>query len=180
MKDWKKILHPVRLEIIQTLAGGKQLTSSQLSDYLPDIPHATLYRHIKYLHHIGMIIVKEENKKRGTVERIYSLAKDAESPSHEEIASMSREEHLEMFTQFISSTIQDYGKYLTKKNINLAEDRVSYRQGTYYLSNEEFDQMITELKHVYEKYRQYEPDSNRRKRKFTTIIIPDKGEGMNE
>lgn len=32
---WKKLLHPVRMEIIQTLAGGKELTASQLASLLP-------------------------------------------------------------------------------------------------------------------------------------------------
>ncbi|SFL57778.1 Helix-turn-helix domain-containing protein [Gracilibacillus orientalis] len=58
MKNWKKLLHPVRMEIIQALVSGKQLTPSQLSECLPNIPHATLYRHINYLHDLGMITVQ--------------------------------------------------------------------------------------------------------------------------
>ncbi|KAB8127479.1 helix-turn-helix domain-containing protein [Gracilibacillus oryzae] len=180
MKNWKKILHPVRFEIIQALAGGKYLTASQLAEYLPKTPHATLYRHIKYLYQAGMLVIQEENQKRGTVERVYSLAPNTESISPEHFEKLSKEEHLELFTQFISNTILDYGNYLEQGNINLVEDGISFRQANMYLSDQEFLEMIKELKNVYQKYQQLEPDNDRIKRKFTTIIIPEKGNDAND
>ncbi|QGH33714.1 helix-turn-helix domain-containing protein [Gracilibacillus salitolerans] len=176
MKNWKKLLHPVRMEIIQALVGGKQLTPSQLSQYLPNIPHATLYRHINYLHDLGMITVKEEIQKRGTVERVYSLATEMESTTPEDLSAMSKDEHLDLFTQFISNIVHDFGRYLERENFNLLEDGVSYRQAVYYLSDAEFQDMIHELRSVYEKYQGLEPSEERTKRKVTTIILPEKGD----
>ncbi|WP_181397519.1 helix-turn-helix domain-containing protein [Gracilibacillus dipsosauri] len=174
---WKKLLHPVRMEIIQTLAGGKELTASQLASLLPNVPHATLYRHIKYLHDIGLIIVKKEIPKRGTMERVYSLAKGADSIAPNDLKSLSKEEHLDLFTTFISNTVQDFGNYLEQGNHDFLADGVSYRQGIYYMSDDEFKEFVYELKKVYQKYQSNEPTENRKKRKITTVMIPMKGEG---
>ncbi|WP_217649301.1 hypothetical protein [Gracilibacillus orientalis] len=46
----------------------------------------------------------------------------------------------------------------------------------YYLSDAEFQDMIHELRSVYEKYRRLEPSEERTKRKVTTIILPEKGD----
>ncbi len=44
---------------------------------MPDVPSASLYRHIKILNDSAFIIVVEENRIRGTVENVYSLNREA-------------------------------------------------------------------------------------------------------
>ncbi|MFC4388853.1 helix-turn-helix domain-containing protein [Gracilibacillus marinus] len=173
MKKWKQILHPVRMEIIQILAGGKKYTPAQIATYIPTIPKATLYRHIKFLHDNGIIVVDEEIQKRGTVEKVYKLEMDASRLSQKEIENFTKEEHLDLFTHFISGVVNDYGNYLNKDNIDLYRDGVGYSQAILYLSDEEFLEMSTQLRDLFMKYQINEPTSERKKRKFTTIIMPD-------
>src|SRR6266542_2260634 len=40
------LLHPVRLRIVQTFLGDRALTTSQLRAELPDVPPASVYRHV--------------------------------------------------------------------------------------------------------------------------------------
>lgn len=44
---------------------------------MPDVPSASLYRHIKILNDSAFIIVVEENRICGTVENVYSLNREA-------------------------------------------------------------------------------------------------------
>lgn len=58
------LLHPVRLRIV-TAAAGRELTAADLAAALPDVPQATLYRHLKRLVDGGMLAVVAENPVRG-------------------------------------------------------------------------------------------------------------------
>ena len=93
--------------------------------------------------------------------------------SQKEIENFTKEEHLDLFTHFISGVVNDYGNYLNKDNIDLYRDGVGYSQAILYLSDEEFLEMSTQLRDLFMKYQINEPTSERKKRKFTTIIMPD-------
>ncbi|MDZ7834458.1 MAG: helix-turn-helix domain-containing protein [Alkalibacterium sp.] len=73
-KKMDLVMHPIRMRIIQTLVINKNLSTQQISDYLPDVPQATLYRHINKLVEADFIKPVLENKVRGTVEKIYALS----------------------------------------------------------------------------------------------------------
>ena len=49
------LLHPVRMRILLSLAGH-ELTSREISSRLPDVAHATLYRHIGKLEKAGEVL----------------------------------------------------------------------------------------------------------------------------
>ncbi|GMA51885.1 hypothetical protein GCM10025857_32420 [Alicyclobacillus contaminans] len=42
-------MHPIRLRIIGLLASGHPLTAQKMLGQLPDVPVATLYRHLNKL-----------------------------------------------------------------------------------------------------------------------------------
>ena len=64
--------NPVRMRILQYLIGYGDGTTKQIAEYASNIPKPTLYRHINYLIENGIVIVKEERKVRGSVERLLS------------------------------------------------------------------------------------------------------------
>lgn len=70
------LLHPVRMRILQALFDADPLTTAQLRDRLPDIPAATMYRHIAVLADAGVLEVVDEKRVRGTVERSYRVRKE--------------------------------------------------------------------------------------------------------
>ena len=51
------VLHPVRLQIIQAFLGDRALTTSQLQSEIPEVPAASLYRHVGRLVHAGVLAV---------------------------------------------------------------------------------------------------------------------------
>ena len=58
------MLHPVRLRILLTLVGNR-LTAQDLAQALPEIPQATLYRHIHHLVGAGLLSIDETRSVRG-------------------------------------------------------------------------------------------------------------------
>lgn len=68
------LLHPVRLAIVQQLEiGMRQLSVGQLATELPEIPSATLYRHVNVLVGNGICVVAGRRKVRSVEERVYAL-----------------------------------------------------------------------------------------------------------
>jgi len=55
----------------------KNMTTLELCKAIPEIPRATLYRHINVLLEAGLIKVVEERKVRGSYERTFAFDKEA-------------------------------------------------------------------------------------------------------
>ena len=64
------ILNPVRMRRIQSLAKNKNMTVQQIAQELTDVPQATLYRHLNKLLKAKAIVVVQENKVRGVLEKV--------------------------------------------------------------------------------------------------------------
>ena len=75
----KIVMNPVRMRIAQYLLLHEHGTTVQIGEELSDVPKASLYRHMRILEDAGLIQVVQENKKRGTVEKVYKL--NQENPS---------------------------------------------------------------------------------------------------
>ena len=164
------ILHPVRLRVIQALVG-KTLTPQQIKSIIPDVPHATLYRHINRLVDAGVLVVAEERPVRGVVERAYSLPDQAAELTEQDVAEVAADDHMRYFMTFVASLVGDFGRYLGQGEFDLAADGVGYRQAPLYLSDEELQELVAALQAVLTPYRQNTPRSDRRRRNLSTIII---------
>lgn len=66
------LLNPIRLRMIGAVACGKR-TAGEIGEALPDVPAATLYRHLKKLADAGVLAVVATRPARGAVERVYAL-----------------------------------------------------------------------------------------------------------
>ncbi|WP_236692663.1 helix-turn-helix domain-containing protein [Aneurinibacillus tyrosinisolvens] len=175
MKESKAdlILHPVRMRVIQALAGGCQLTTQQLIELLPDIPQATLYRHINKLLKADVISVAEQRQVRGTIEKVYTLPEQNGNLSREDLVNATREDHMRYFTTFLSTLQGDFSRYLQQENYDLLADGVGYRHVPLYMSDEEFHDFIQTVRTSFLKYAENKPAPGRRRRTITTIIIPE-------
>jgi DNA-binding transcriptional ArsR family regulator len=173
------ILHPIRMRIIQALVTGEHMTTQQLAEMLPDVPQATMYRQLNKLLQAKLIDVVERNQIRGTVEKVYALAaKGADAtPSPEDVAKMSPEEHMQLFLKFAASLIADLGDYLRQDDYDLFKDGVSFRQVQFYLTDEEYMQLLLSIREQMGKYMGNKPGQGRRRRMMSTIVIPGKESG---
>jgi DNA-binding transcriptional ArsR family regulator len=167
------LLHQVRLRIVLS-ASGDEVTTADLAQRLPDIPAASLYRHIAKLHDAGILEVVDERQARGAVEKTYRVNAEAAHLDAAAAASMTKDEHLEAFTMFAGTLIESYGRYLAKPDAVPHEDGVGFRQIALNLTDTEFDTMVKELAEVVERHTGLDPRPDRSRRLLTTIIIPDR------
>lgn len=167
------ILHPVRMRIIQCLIN-QQITAQQIRELLPDIPQASLYRHIKKLVEAEVIHIVDEIPIRGTVEKVYSINNPSKMTlGVEEVNTLSKDQHMGLFIKFMANLMGEYERYLNQDRFDIVVDGVSFRQTSMYLNEEEFSQFIKEIVGVYSKFTQIKPEKDRRRRTVATIIIPE-------
>lgn len=166
------LLHPVRLRIVQSLVAGGEQTTHQLHERLPDIPVATLYRHVAHLARHGLIEVATEQRVRGASERTYRLAPEFANPTPEEVQALGAEQLRTAFTVFVSGLIQDFGDYLDDNSHDLAADRVSFAQASFWASDAELDAFTRTLTTALEQLLAHQPAPGRRRRLHTTVIMP--------
>ncbi|WP_127486955.1 helix-turn-helix domain-containing protein [Paenibacillus ehimensis] len=175
MKDSKAdlILHPVRFRILGLLVGGRSMSALEMAEALPDIPQATLYRHLNKLYKSGVLTVANERQVRGTVEKIYALPDKQAVLSAADLAHADRDDHLRYFMTFVASLVDDYGRYLRQPSVDLEADGVGYRQVPLYLTDEEFAEFVQAIRPPIREAMANSPEPGRRRRLFTTIIIPE-------
>ncbi len=171
------LLHPVRLRVVQALAGGRRLSSGELAEELTDVPHATLYRHIKTLADAGVLAVVEERPARGTPQRVYALVESAGALSPEDLARATPDDHLRYFTVFLATLLASFGRYVRAGEPDLLADGVGYRQIPLELSDEEFAELAGRMNALLAPSLGNRPAPGRRRRMLTTIVIPDPPKG---
>src|SRR3712207_5234829 len=105
------LLHPVRLRIVQAFLGDRTLTTADLRGELPDVPTASLYRHVGVLAEAAVLAVVGERKVRGAAERSYRLVTEAASVGAADAAAMSVDEHRRAFAPFVAAPLSDLDRY---------------------------------------------------------------------
>ena len=166
------LLHPVRLRIVLT-AAGDEVTTSDIAKRLPDVPQATLYRHIAKLADAGILVVVGERQARGAVERTFRVNNSHASIGASEASEMSAEEHFEAFTTFAGILIESYGRYLNTPGSKPATDGVSFRQARMWLTDRELDRLVADMTTVLARYLELPMASERTPRLLSTILMPD-------
>jgi len=171
------LLHPVRLRVVQAFLGDRTLTTTDLRAELPDVPAATLYRHVAVLADAGVLAVVGERKVRGAAERSYRLDLAAASVGPGDAAAMTAEDQRRAFTTFAATLMADFDRYIGRATPDggapdLARDRVGYRQAAVWVTDEEFDEMAADLAAVLKARMANRPEGARRRRLVTTVHLP--------
>jgi DNA-binding transcriptional ArsR family regulator len=166
------LLHPVRLRIILAVAGD-EVTTADIARGLPDVPPATLYRHIAKLADAGMLDVVGERQARGAVERTFRVNVTRASISADDVAGMSSEEHLEAFTTFVGILIETYGRYLKAPEADPSVDGVSFRQVRMWLTDSELESLVGDVSAAFAGYVDLEESPERTPRLLSTILMPE-------
>ncbi|GLW10166.1 hypothetical protein Misp01_52950 [Microtetraspora sp. NBRC 13810] len=167
------LLHPVRIRILQTLFDTDPMTTAQLRERLPDIPPATMYRHIAVLADAGVLEVVDTRRVRGTVERSYRVRPEHAVVDPAARAAMTREDHQRAFTTFAASLMSDFGRYLDHENADPASDGVVYRQAAVCLTDDEFTAMIEEIESAVLARVSHAEGDGRTRRIVSLVVVPD-------
>lgn len=167
MKDLNQIiLNPIRSRIIQYLAMNQEATAGELNSFITDVPRTTLYRHLNILLENNVIMVVEENRVRGSVERTYSL----------NIQSYTEENTKENATRnafgFLMKIYGDFARYFSNDDVKLGLDRVFLSNVTFLLNDMEFDEFVIDINTLFKKYLNNKPGENRKLRSISLISSP--------
>ena len=167
------ILHPVRLRIIQTLATAPSrdgLSARELGPALPDVPQASLYRHLGRLAEAGVLRVAAERPVGGKTERVYQLANA--SLASADLSRRTRDEQLEGFATFLGTLLGDYARYLRRETIDLERDGVGYHQYVAHLSDAEFAAFIARITELIGSATANAPAPGRTPRLVNLMLMP--------
>jgi DNA-binding transcriptional ArsR family regulator len=161
------VLHPVRLRILEALLDGRPSTTGQLRERLPDVPPASMYRHVGALAEAGVLEVLDERRVRGATERTYQIRWD-----HARLEDATPDDHRRAFTAFVGSIMAAFERYLATEPADPAADGVTYRQAVVWLTDEEMSGLSAELESAVVARRDNEPTSDRTRRLITLASLP--------
>lgn len=166
------VLHPVRMRILITLVD-QEMTAKELSQALPDVAQATLYRHLNVLADAGLVRVAAERKVHSVMEKIYTTTAGAGALSPEDVADLSPEEHFRHFTVFATTLVAMFEHYLEQSEpVDMVADMAGYRQVPLYLSDQELLEVVQGINRLLIPHLQNKPTPERRRRLFTTVLFP--------
>lgn len=168
------IFHPIRARIIIEVSG-RRITANELAECMPEIPRTTLYRHIKLLTKGGVLTIVEENQKRGTVERVYALDREATDLTPEELGQMNKDDYEQAFALFVASLLGDFSRYLdghAPGRIDLAADGLRFGKAQLHLTEAEFQVLLSQVYGALESVLGNKPAEDRKRRIVSVAFIP--------
>lgn len=168
------LLHPVRLRIVRALLGGRHMTTSDLASELPEVSAATVYRQVATLAEAGVLVVVDEERIRGAVQRTYALDTAAAQVRDEDLASMAPEDHRRAFTAFVAGLLADFDRYL-EGDPRPRQDLVGYRTAALWLTDDELVALARDLSAVVAARLELGPGDGRTRRLLSTVVMPDRG-----
>jgi hypothetical protein len=166
------LLHPVRLRIVQAFLGDRALTTGELRSELPDVPAASLYRHVARLVDGGVLSVVAERRVRGALERTYIMRTASATIGVDDLAKMSADEHRRAFLAFVAGLLHDFDRYLARGEIDLLRDGVSYRLVGLWLTDAELTELSRDLFAVLQPRATNPPKRGRKRRILATVLLP--------
>ena len=165
-KDYMEAcMNSTRQRILQVIMIKKQATSSEIGEELPDIPRASLYRHIKVLLDAEIIAVVKEEVKRGSVEKTYAIA--PQRPYGD-----TSEEYNRMIQSALMGLQGEFFRYFNGENPDPQRDLLTVASASLMMSDEEMMEFIMSYGELLQKYMQNKPAEGRKVRKVTFVLSP--------
>jgi hypothetical protein len=166
------LLHPVRLRIVKAFLGDRALTTRQLAAELPDVPAASVYRHVGRLAEAGVLHVASERRVRGITERTYMLRLYAAQMQPGEVAAMSLDEHGSAFLAYVAGLLGDFDRYVATEPEEPARDGAGYRVAAMWLTDAELADYQRDLAAISAPRLANAPGDGRRRRMLYTVMLP--------
>ena len=168
------------MRLIVALGLGVPMGAAQLQERVPDVPLATLYRHLNALQRGGIIAVADEpeprpageRRARGAVERRFTLRPGAASLGPADLADATPDDHVRWFASFVAGLLGAFGRYVAGGTPDLARDGVGYREIVLQLTDSELGSMAAALNVALMPFAANLPAEGRTARLFATILLP--------
>lgn len=163
MEIAEAVMNPVRQRIFQYFLLHETGTVKELKKALPDVPNASLYRHIKILADHSILMVVSENRIRGTVESVYQINKDALATEDESGNAVQMS---------LLGICASFAKYFASGSADPKKDLLLLTNCTLLLTDEEFLKFLSEINEVALKYMKVEATESSKTREITLISSP--------
>ena len=161
------VMNPVRQRIFQYLLVHETGTVKEIRTALPDVPSASLYRHMKILTENSILMVVGENRIRGTVESIYQLNKSAlEIDDANGIAVQTA----------LLGICASFAKYFSGDSPDPRKDMLMMTTCTLTLTDGEFMNFLSEINQIAVKYMDTSVKEESKTRQITLISAPADGQ----
>lgn len=161
------VMNPVRQRIFQYLLVHETGTVKDIRKALPDVPSASLYRHMKILTDNAVLTVVGENRIRGTVESIYQLNKSALEIDDADGAGVQ---------MALLSICASFAKYFAGSHADPRKDMLMLTTCTLTLTDEDFMSFLSEINRLALKYMDIEVRKASKTRQITLISAPAGGQ----
>jgi hypothetical protein len=169
--DPSLILHPIRVRIVYAVEG-RCLTSRQIALEVPEVPQASLYRHIKKLVTAGVLVVVEERPVHGTVERVYQVDPAMVWVDRRKLSS-NRDQSVRYFEVYLSSLRHAFARYTAQPVFDLNKDAVTFFTEFAYLTDEEQAAFNRHVRDLIAGLKRNAPTPGRRRRNLTFMALPE-------
>ena len=170
------VIHPVRMRILGLLAG-QRMTTKQLSEALPDVPQATLYRQIKTLLKGRALEVVEERTVNGITESTYATVSVAARFDRKEFAAIPAEDHLRYFGVFLGIQMVDAQGYFRQRGYDTTREGMTYFRASLLLTDAEARALRLDLLDLMKRYT-FGPGRGRRTRSVAVSSVPQTRKGV--
>lgn len=164
----KVLSNPVRIQVMQYLQTHGEATTKQISEAISNVPAPTLYRHINTLLKEEVLLVKEERKVRGSLERLLAI-------NDKKMSAAVNSNISETAYQFLMELYMKFQKYGCKDNADPQKDRLSLRTCILTLTDDSFDSFLQDIAAVIGKYQQAEENGKLRSVSFISAPIEEEG-----
>lgn len=165
------MLHPVRIRIVSEFTG-RERTVRELADALPDVPQATLYRHVAALVDGSVLEQVSERAARGPSERVYRVAAGADRIHPEEIDTLPAAELRRMFAVFAASLLDSFATYAGSVGAVPSADGLAANRAVVNLSPAERMDFTERFGALVEEILALPPAQHRRRYHIASCFIP--------
>jgi DNA-binding transcriptional ArsR family regulator len=154
------------MRIVHALRG-RELTTGRLCELLPDVSKAMVYRHVEALAAGGVIDVAEERRVRGAVERTYRLRQ-----ATIDTEDLTADDYRRGFDLALATLLAEFTAYLDRDGVDPTKDLVGFRQHAVWLSHEELEDLIADMRKVIVARLGNEPSDHRTRYLLSPVLFP--------
>ena len=165
------ILNPTRQRIIQYLVIHGQGSTGEIRQGMPDIPPASLYRHVKTLLEARLLEVVKEERIRGVIERSYRIARAHEAIGPQDVGAIIQTGLLSLMSVF--------QEYFSRESCDPAKDMLSFSTSTLMMTDEEYLSFLMKLNALFSEAIKNKPVGGRKPRRLTLISSPNEEDMKN-
>lgn len=166
--------NPITCRLLFEIESRGRTTTKELGSTYSDIPQTSLYRYLSRMLNDQILEVVEERRVRGMVEKVYALKVRLDIDEKDLAHDDAPERYFALFSQFSVGLLREFEEYTARDDIDIASDGSGFWLTPLYLSDEELDELASEIQALVNTRSTQTPAEGRRLRNLAVVITPPK------